>query len=120
MSLPPATPNPCDECPWRRDSLAGYLGPLDAEGWIQHAHGDFPIACHKTIAPKIGQAEWDDPGIRQCRGAASFRANVCKEPRDPEVISWPPDPERVFDSNEEFLDHHRDSLFARWQSEQAQ
>jgi len=50
MTLPQATPRPCNDCPWRRKSCAGWLGPF---------------------------------GIKQCAGAAVYRANVCKSPRDP-------------------------------------
>lgn len=53
-NLPPATVKPCRECPWTRDSAAGWLGPLDAEERLMAAHSDVPIACHMTLP-------WDDP-----------------------------------------------------------
>lgn len=119
--FPPAMKNPCDECPWRRDSPAGHLGPLDAQGWIDVIHGEQAIACHKTITDTDdkGHGDWANPAMRQCRGAVSFRANVCKAPRNDEILSWPPDTKRVFATDAEFIEHHSpDSPFAKWRAEQ--
>jgi hypothetical protein len=107
VSLPEATPSPCEDCPWRRVAARGWLGPVDAETWLEVAHSDAPVACHKRSAYVGGRVDWDDPASRQCRGLASFRANVCKSPRDPEIVAWPPDTERVFATNAEFLEHHK-------------
>lgn len=107
MSLPPVTARPCAECPWLRTSAPGWLGPLDAEEWVALAHSDQPIACHTTIvdAGEDGIGDWDDPLIRQCKGAAIYRANVLKRPRDPEVARAERDTETVF-SWGEFEAHH--------------
>jgi hypothetical protein len=65
--------------------------------------GETPIACHLTIRK---DGEWVE-GTRQCAGAARFRANVCKSPRDPSVREGcRPDHERVFSTVQEFNDHH--------------
>lgn len=103
--LPAATKTPCDECPWRRVAPNGWLGPLTAQQWVELARSDEPIACHKTIAHEDERVGWYAEGIRQCRGAASFRANTCKLPRDPAVSVGPRD-EAVFGSAEEFIEHH--------------
>lgn len=115
MTLPAATPNPCDDCPWRRNSIKGWLGPQTADEWLALAHADGPIACHQTIkhADENGEADWDDPGLRQCRGAAIFRANICKSPRDPEVARGPADRDRVFSWDNEFKGHHSSPL-SQW------
>lgn len=107
MSLPDATKSPCNECPWRRKAAPGYLGPMDPDEWLEAAHSDVAIACHKSIKEaQAGVGDWDHPVIRQCRGAAIFRANVCKSPRDPEVVTGPVDRESVFSNNREFKEHH--------------
>lgn len=113
MSLPDATPNPCDACPWRRNATRGWLGPFPADDWIAIAQSDEPVACHQTISVS---GEWA-PGTLQCRGLAIFRENICKSPRNPEVITGPVDRERVFARPQEFLDHH-DSPLAEWLEEQ--
>lgn len=99
---PPAVPAPCNDCPWRRNATPGWLGPYDAARWIQAAHGEGAIACHQTIPDGGG---WGDQ-TRQCRGAAIFRANVCKSPVNPTIETGPPDRERVFASNDEFTSYH--------------
>lgn len=101
-NLPEATVRPCNECPWLRTSVPGYLGPSSAEEWIEMAHGETPIACHMTIEHD-GQ-DWSE--LRQCAGAAIFRANVCKTPRHPMVARAKPNTEAVFSWNDEFLEHH--------------
>lgn len=98
--LPPAVSSPCNECPWRRSSAPGHLGPYSAQQWVRIAHGESAIACHKTI---VISGEWE--GARQCAGAAAFRANVCKSPRNPTVASGP-GREDVFQTNSEFVEHH--------------
>jgi hypothetical protein len=104
VSLPPATTKPCIECPWRRAAVPGYLGPYEAAEWTEIAHGESAIACHMTIPAGV-DGEWSD-GMLQCRGAAIFRANVCKLPRDPRVVTGPMDTHAVFAANIEFLAHH--------------
>jgi len=108
MTLPDATKRPCSECPWRRESAAGWLGPMGPLDWLRAADGELAIACHKTIKTEDGESvgNWDDPDILQCKGVAVFRANTCKEPRDPEIVTGPVDREDVFANKQEFYDHH--------------
>lgn len=84
---------PCSDCPWARDSLPGWLGGPDADTWLRAAHGEERIDCHTLQGA-------------ECAGAAVYRANVHKTPRDPEVLRLPKDPERVFASPAEFKEHH--------------
>jgi hypothetical protein len=109
---PPPTPSPCNDCPWRRVATKGWLGPHDAIEWLQIAHGESAIACHQTIKGTIvndsgeNVGDWSHPAMRQCRGAAIFREHVMKSPRNPAVETGPPDPEHVFVTNAEFIEHH--------------
>lgn len=100
--LPDATSRPCNDCPWRREAAPGWLGPHDAKTWVQMAHGETAIACHLTITDE----SWDDPGMRQCKGAAIYRANVGKLPRSHEVTRASADREKIFSSPMQFTDHH--------------
>lgn len=102
---PDPTKEPCNDCPWRRNSVRGWLGPYDARQWIEAAHGEGAIACHQTI-PKGGG--WG-PNTLQCRGAAIFRANAKKQPRNPTITTGPEDKERVFAWDDEFIEHHERS-----------
>jgi len=98
---PPAVASPCAECPWRRDSASGWLGPYTADQWIEAVHSDAPIACHRTL---LEGSTWK--GASQCRGAASFRTHICKSPKNPTIATGPEDRARVFVSDVEFLAHH--------------
>lgn len=103
MNLPEPTAVPCAECPWRRASAPGWLGPFDAQEWVALVHSEDAVACHMTISK---DGSWDG-GVRQCAGAARYRKNVCKLPRDPQVACGPLDRETVFTSSAEFLQHHQ-------------
>jgi hypothetical protein len=73
------------------------------------AHGEVPIACHTSIDPcstnEDGYTDWDQEGLLQCSGAARFRANAMKMPRDPDVAHGPKD-DKIFKLTSEFLEHH--------------
>ena len=101
QEIPPAVKQPCNDCPWRRSSAAGWLGPYDALTWVLLAGSEEPIACHQTIRES---GSWD--GAFQCAGAATYRANSCKSPRDPAVAVGPTDHENVFSNSMEFINHH--------------
>jgi len=102
--LPPCTAQPCNECPWRRDSTPGYTGPFTATAWVEAAHADTPIMCHQTLRGE--DHDFTDPEIRQCRGAAIFRANVHKQPRNSTAVTGPVDITTVFEDGYEMIDHH--------------
>lgn len=84
---------PCSDCPWRRDSLQGWLGSLSPRAWLSAAHGEDTADCHTTRGP-------------QCAGLAIYRSNVCKRPRNTAALVLPKDRELVFSSPVEFLTHH--------------
>lgn len=84
---------PCTDCPWGRHSLPGWLGGESADNWLKEAHGDHPIPCHVLTGA-------------QCAGAAVYRANVLKRPRNPETLTLPPDKDKVFATPAEFKTHH--------------
>lgn len=91
--------SPCKECPWRRKSPRGWLGaskngkPIEASTYVQTAHFEGQIDCHMK-------------GKLQCAGAAIFRGNVLKLPRNKKLLVLPNDHALVFSSSEEFLAHH--------------
>lgn len=85
---------PCSDCPWRRDSLPGWLGALKPDAWIEVAHGESRVDCHVITN-------------QQCAGVAVYRANVCKTPRDAKLLQLPADRAKVFAWSTEFLEHHK-------------
>jgi len=95
ITTPRQHTKPCSDCPWRRDSLPGWLGDRAPERWMQSVLGDAPIYCHVLLP-------------HQCMGAATFRANICKIPRDRTAIAALPDRSKVFGMPAEFLKHHKE------------
>lgn len=84
---------PCGDCPWRRAAIPSWLGSNTIEEWLFFAHGEARIDCHKILP-------------HQCAGAATYRNNVCKSPRDPALLLLPADHVKVFSSPREFREHH--------------
>jgi hypothetical protein len=84
---------PCGDCPWARVSLPGWLGSRTADEWLASAHGEDEMHCHTLLGA-------------QCVGAAVYRRNVCKQPRDAEALRLPADRKAVFASPVEFKAHH--------------
>lgn len=85
---------PCSDCPWRRDSLPGWLGEMTADAWLECAHGESIVQCHTVSNPAI-----------QCAGLAIYRRNVAKLPRPPSLI-LEADRVAVFASRTQFKEHH--------------
>lgn len=103
--------NPCNECPWRRKAAPGWLGGrLSAADWIAAAQSDEKIPCHK-------QRVMTGPKAQHCVGAATFRTNICKSPRDPSVLTLPRNTVDIFSMPQQFLDHHSSSGVAKMLAE---
>lgn len=85
--------NPCSDCPWARTALVGWLGGATIEEWLATAHSDSKINCHTLIGP-------------QCAGAAIYRSNILKRPRDKTILLLPKNTVTVFANPFEFIKHH--------------
>ena len=86
--------DPCSDCPLRRDSLNGWLGDTGSpEDWRAALHSDSRMDCHVLRGA-------------QCAGAAIYRRNVCKSPRDKSILVLPSDRKTVFAGPHEFVKHH--------------
>lgn len=111
--LPKPCTKPCNDCPWRKVSLPGWLGPMPAADWIRLASSDEPIACHTTIdADENGEGDWSNPRMRQCAGAARYRRNMGKLVRNETDASnfVEADREAIFTSPVQFMEHHGGSM----------
>lgn len=67
---------PCSDCPWKRSSIKGWLGPYNVGQWIRLAHSDAQIQCHTRM--RQGGDALMQSDHWQCAGAAIYRANVVK------------------------------------------
>lgn len=87
---------PCTDCPFARAALPGWLGGMGVDEWIAAAHSDSPMRCH--VHPNV-----------QCAGAAIYRGNVGKIPRDGSLLCLKSDRKLVFSNPKEFEAHHSSS-----------
>lgn len=99
---------PCDECPWRRNHPAGWLGGYDPEQFTNQVQWDGPpLPCHKTYKPG-----GDGEAKAMCAGALVFMKNSCKSAKHPAygdaLDHVERDTETVFNWPFEFLEHHKD------------
>ena len=68
---------PCGECPFRKTSPAGWLGPWTAEEIVEIAKYE-PFACHRTIPDGFEPEEedpWDHTLMEHCVGATILLNN---------------------------------------------
>ena len=110
---------PCDQCPFRRKSPAGWLGAATPASFIVEISMERPLPCHPTI-------DYDDPNWlekwnrqeigRICAGSLIMAANMCKRPRDPEFPRLPRDASAVFATHLEFIEHHDGADVRSWET----
>lgn len=130
---------PCNECPYRKASHAGWVGDATPEEFMEATFGEelvdmgghqmfmprgleYPMPCHLTI-------DYNDPNWEKkwekgwesgegtgslCAGAAIMFRNRAKLPK----ISLPQreaDRENVFSRPEEFIAYHHGGDFKSWE-----
>ncbi len=97
---------PCPECPFRRTSLAGYLGAHTVEEFSSLAMSETRMPCHSKV--NYNRSDWrqKQETAPQCAGRAVLLGNQCKMPRDPELLRLPSDRQAVFSHIVEFKQHH--------------
>lgn len=99
---------PCNECPFRKNHPPGWLGPWESAGHVIVAAEWHTFPCHRTIKP---EKSVDDMEV--CAGASRFMANKLVMPRDPDmaaarnIVGKGDD---VFETSQEMIEHHSQSL----------
>lgn len=105
----------CDECPFRKKALRGWLGPHSIEDIEKVVHSEEPFICHKSIAEMIHEGIPEgDPQLevqgQHCVGMLRYRTAVCKLSRDPEVYQVQQELKTVLDQSLiapfKFREHH--------------
>ena len=102
---------PCRECPFRRESLPGYLGADNPRHFVALAMSDEQMPCHLTV--DYESDDWREQAEQegtQCSGRAIFLANQFKLTRNREVGRLPRDVVSVFQWPHEFLAHHEGGI----------
>lgn len=110
-------PKPCNDCPFRQEAAAGWLGGGSPESFVGCINKDEPLPCHQTIDytnPRWKDAWEDQVSGNMCAGALIMTANVVKRPRDPAFPRLPADREAVFATFNDFVKYHRASPVKSW------
>lgn len=105
---------PCKDCPFKKTSLAGWLGNQKPENIISYLEQDHEFPCHNTI-PKgsnlvSAEEAKNSETMQHCAGALIMHKKSCKRSRDSKVAQWQSDiksDDDVFSHKSQFLDHHK-------------
>lgn len=99
---------PCGECPFRRSSTRGWIGPYDSPEELLHVAVtmDQPFPCHLTMGGSCTDDDDANAEESYCVGTLRFFANTGKLSRDRQRPREEKDP-RVFKTHAEFLEHHK-------------
>lgn len=77
---------PCAECPFRKDAMAGWLGPDTPEEVLTKVHSEGGYPCHMDMEGKPTNKDGVDcTEVEQCAGAVLSANASCKTYRDPEL-----------------------------------
>jgi hypothetical protein len=101
---------PCAQCPWRRTSLAGWLGNSTPQEFMFQAESDVRMPCHVHVDYEREDWERQANTVPRCAGHAIFLRNRCKQPHEPGLRAFcatvERDTETVFQWPQEFIEHH--------------
>jgi len=91
----------CSDCPFRRESSPGWLGPNLLADIIEKYETDEEFICHKTL----GESD------KICRGYVHLRNNACKDAHTSNRLfkvqnDLAGEENGCFETIEEFIEHH--------------
>lgn len=130
IKLKTCGPKPCNDCPWRRNSIPGWLGDAGPERFLLAIYAESPLPCHQTVdysdpawlkkwtAQTRGKPMAQAASGRLCTGALTFYANLHKRPRNPDLQIEVARSTSVFATPDEFLAHHRNAPSRSWSEQE--
>lgn len=100
---------PCDECPFRKDSIPAYLGPYESPEELHSiVMAELPFTCHMTQTKDLTWDEAKDSVL--CAGAIAYMKKNAKRPRNGELAYLVEEiPKQILDNilyQSEFIKHH--------------
>jgi len=115
MNYRPPVPQVCNDCPFRRKAMPGWLGASSPEGFIDCMERDEPLPCHQTI-DYDNNPHWLVEWLHQktghmCAGALQFMANKVQQHPFQRMEK---DHDNVFSNTVEFVRFHRESAVHSW------
>ena len=78
---------PCNECPFRKDSMRGWLAGYTPQELHSIVMNEVGFPCHMTHTEE--DLEWEDAGTDEhplCAGALRYMKKGAKRPRNPELL----------------------------------
>jgi len=99
----------CARCPWRRDSLKGWLGIETPSGFLWATQREHMMPCHCDVDYESDDWELQLDGASHCAGSLVFMKNNCQLPVNltlREMVEQVEQSTEVFQWGREFLDHH--------------
>jgi hypothetical protein len=107
-------PKMCAECPFRKDSAKGWLGPWDdSDEIINQSQNESGLACHMRIEhEENGEVSYDDTHV--CVGSMAYANATCKVYRAPTLreaqkkVAQTVKDEEILSNREDFSKHHDD------------
>lgn len=101
---------PCKECPWRKDSIPGWLGDSTPLEFLQLNESEQHMPCHLTV--DYESDDWEElvQDAPACAGRLVHLKNRCKQPMDPSLAEAmkgvEADHDKIFFDPSEFFRHH--------------
>jgi hypothetical protein len=79
--------NPCAECPFRKISPKGWLGPWTTDGILAQAHSEAGLACHVDVNKKAGKLSAEELRAKAhvCVGSLQSANKSAKIYRNPKL-----------------------------------
>lgn len=116
----PVCKKPCNDCPFRRNALPGWLGAATPQSFIIEISMERPLPCHQTI--DYEKRDWLQKWAAQrigniCAGSLIMSANMGKLPRDRNFPRLPADKQLVFSRPDEFITYHESAPVRSWETD---
>lgn len=106
----------CDDCPWRKNSLKGWLGDQDPELFTDIIKSGSKLPCHKTQKKQMNLNELDeDDSILHCRGSLITMKNNCIRSRNEKIAKLQDKIEQdpnFFKTLKDFEKYHKDPFYS--------
>lgn len=78
--------NPCNECPFRKKSIPGWLGYWTVDKILNQVHDEAGLPCHKDVPKQIGLGDLDFyKRVHVCVGSLQHATQSAKSYRNAEL-----------------------------------
>lgn len=120
----------CNDCPFRKNAVPGWLGSYTSEKIIELIQIEVLFPCHKHVEEahtdehhvngydQDDWAEWAMAHGEQCAGFNMLMGKMCKLPRDrtwSDHVNRTEPSDNVFETPQAFIDYHQPSELPRGQ-----